>query len=176
MKQVSKAIKSFVFSSPFHQSTPHRNLFSKYVFLLLLVGFATLSSSFQKENLLSSSQNRLTKSAPFKGKFTFSFNDAGTGVDGTGVGSQIGRFTIAGQFAGTSTITAANGDQIFTTFTELPEQDLGNGIILVSLNNTITGGTGRFAGATGSFVIDALTNLNLGTGSATFDGTIKLSK
>ena len=174
MKQVTNAIKFFILSTPLNQLTPSRKPFSKYLFVLLLAGFALISSSFQKENLLTSSQNSLTKSVPFKGKFTFVFTEteAGPGVTGTGVASHFGRITVDGLFAGSTTITAANGDQIFTTFTELPEQDLGNGIILVSLNNTITGGTGRFAGATGSFVIQAPTNANLGIGSAKFNGMI----
>jgi hypothetical protein len=37
---------------------------------------------------------------------------------------------------------------------------------------TITGGTGRFAGATGSFVGDRLVDMAHGTVTESFDGTI----
>ncbi|MEO5997499.1 MAG: hypothetical protein ABIN89_12240 [Chitinophagaceae bacterium] len=45
-------------------------------------------------------------------------------------------------------------------------------MVQLDLANTITGGTGRFAGATGSFDISVLINETVGTGEGTFDGTI----
>jgi hypothetical protein len=45
-------------------------------------------------------------------------------------------------------------------------------MVQVDLDNTITGGTGRFAGTTGSFIISALVNENVGRGDGTFEGTI----
>ncbi|MEO5997502.1 MAG: hypothetical protein ABIN89_12255 [Chitinophagaceae bacterium] len=189
MKQVSKSIKSCVLSSPRFHSIPQQKAFSNYHLFSLLAGFLILISSCQKDelqgslqkqeiqansqkqDLLNSSlkQDDKNECVPFKGKFTQSYS--ATGVIGTGEGSHIGRFTLYAS-KGTSTITAANGDQIFITFTVLKNLPLGNGMAQIDLNNTITGGTGRFAGATGSFEMHALKNVILDTGSATFDGMI----
>lgn len=45
-------------------------------------------------------------------------------------------------------------------------------MLKVHFDCTVTAGTGRFAGATGSFGIDGLVNAILGTGNGTIDGTI----
>ncbi len=132
-----------------------------------------LQSSSQKENRISGSQKE--KSVPFKGKFTI---DPTTHV-ATGQGSHIGKFTLvplvnAGGFpylTSTVTITAANGDQLFATNTGF-YQDLGNGMAEVDFDNTITGGTGRFAGATGSFEVHIIVDGTAGTEYGTFEGTI----
>ena len=60
---------------------------------------------------------------------------------------------ISGIATGTYTIIAANGDMLFTTTT-------GHALQPPSLketvdNVTVTGGTGRFEGATGSWVLDS---------------------
>jgi hypothetical protein len=72
---------------------------------------------------------------------------------------------------GTAIITAANGDKIFTSFSGSLE-DLGNGMLDVNFENTITGGTGRFAGATGSFNNSGTASLTTFTANTTFTGTI----
>jgi hypothetical protein len=67
---------------------------------------------------------------------------------------------------------AANGDRVFTellgqgTPTETP------GISHIEEINTITGGTGRFVGATGSFIMERLVDLTTGSTSGSFNGTI----
>ncbi len=169
MKQVSNVIKSFVLSSSRHHSIPQRKAFSKCLFVLLLAGVAIVGSSCQKED-------HENKCVPFKGKFTTSSTE--TGIVGTGTGSHIGRFTLVAEdqvsfpnITGTVIITAANGDQIFATHTGMIDPQANN-MLKVHLDNTITGGTGRFAGATGSFSIDDLVDGSTGTGNATFDGTI----
>jgi hypothetical protein len=86
----------------------------------------------------------------------------GTGIsDGSGQISHLGAFTFHNDFTGftvtgdtftwtqTATIVAANGDEIFTTA-------VGTGTLLpnntseATLVSTITGGTGRFADASGT--------------------------
>jgi hypothetical protein len=77
-------------------------------------------------------------------------------MSGTGVATHLGQYTTSGHhffdpttgctLGGESTITAANGDRLFATYT----------VCIVSAPSllgewTITGGTGRFAGATGSY-------------------------
>jgi hypothetical protein len=100
----------------------------------------------------------------------------------TGHATRLGRFTstwevqvnvITSMSTGTVVFTAANGDTLFTTFegqgfpTDTPD------VIHILEVQTITGGTGRFAGATGSFIRQSLLNQVLGTQTEnSFDGTI----
>jgi len=178
MKQVSNAIKSFVQSSPLPQSINQRGILSKYLFVLLLAGFAIVGSSFQKENLMNSSQKQGNRNGcvEFKGKFTI---DLTTGV-ATGVGSHIGRFTSVGQstidfakgtITGTSTTMAANEDKIFTNDMGTITNN-GDGTAVAEVHCTIMGGTGRFKEASGSYVNYAILNFETNTADATFDGTI----
>jgi len=167
MKQVPTTIDRFL-------ANPNRDLifqkmkFAKYLLFSLLAPFAMLMTSCQKED---------HNCVPFKGEFTLSLIE--NGVTGTGTGSQIGKFTLIAHddesnfpnITGTVIITAANGDQIFATHTGFA-QELSDGMLKVDFDNTITGGTGRFPGATGSFAIHSLVNESTGTGNATFDGTI----
>jgi hypothetical protein len=57
----------------------------------------------------------------------------------------------------TSTLVAANGDEIYTeaTGTSVPQE---SGLVLVTINHTIVGGTGRFKDAEGYFVGVTLTD------------------
>ena len=57
---------------------------------------------------------------------------------------------ITGQF----TMTAANGDQLFGTYETLGHLDFGIGEVTFSGQFTITGGTGRFEGASGGGAIE----------------------
>jgi hypothetical protein len=60
-----------------------------------------------------------------------------------------------GQFV----LTAANGDQVFGTYTTLAHLDFGAGQVTAFGHFQITGGTGRFSGAGGSGVISAIGSL-----------------
>jgi len=99
----------------------------------------------------------------------------------TGYATRIGRYTatyeeqvdlLTGSSVGAITVVAANGDVIFATQTgqgdPTPDPDMFS-IVEVS---TITSGTGRFAGATGTFTIERLVNLTTGGSSGSFSGTI----
>jgi len=155
-----------------------KKLFIQCSVLLLLVVIALTSSSFKKEVL----QNDLKKgiimkeSVPFNGTMKMSIAN---GIYGTGEASHIGSFKLSAQddesnfpsITGTVLITAANGDQIFATHTG-SAMELGNNMLLVDFENTITGGTGRFTNANGSFQIHAMVNEVLATGIATLNGTI----
>jgi hypothetical protein len=57
---------------------------------------------------------------------------------------------IAGQF----TMTAANGDQLFGSYETLGQLDFANNEVRFSGQFTITGGTGRFEGASGGGAIE----------------------
>jgi hypothetical protein len=69
----------------------------------------------------------------------------------TGSSLETATLTATGSvFVTTVTYTAANGDQLFTV-----QNGTGavpaNGVISFTFTETVTGGTGRFAGASGSF-------------------------
>ncbi len=169
MKQFSNS-SSLVPNSFPNNSFLQKQAMSKYRFVLVLAGIVMVGSSFQMA--LPSKH-----SVPFEGKYTFSFG--ADGVSGRGIGSHIGSFTLVEQnndegfpvITGTATFTAANGDQIFANHTGLV-QLIGNGMADVNSEFTITGGTGRFVGATGGFESHGPANLALGTGSSEFEGTI----
>jgi hypothetical protein len=106
-------------------------------------------------------------------------------LDATGSGNatQLGLFTMNFQgqvliptLAGSTnaTLVAANGDSLFAdglgqgTPTEDP-----NVVSIVEVY-TITGGTGRFNGATGSFTVERLIDRATGVSNGTINGTIIL--
>ncbi|MEO6070974.1 MAG: hypothetical protein ABIP31_10560 [Chitinophagaceae bacterium] len=182
MKQVSTAIHSLDLRSPLHHTVNLRKVFVKWSVVLLLIGFVVISSSFQKENHISSSQKLLKTSVPFKGKYTYNIATN----TGTGTASHIGRFTIVELnnvstpnpgggliITGDAFITAANGDIIKATHSGIVTF-LPNNMADVTSEFTISPeeSTGRFAGANGSFEIEGPVNLTTGIGSFTFYGTI----
>ena len=99
-------------------------------------------------------------------------------VSATGTATHLGRFTVeiphTVNFAtatgdGTYTFTAANGDTLTADFTG--EAQVGP-IISIVEHATITGGTGRFAGAAGTFTAHRLFDPVNGTTTGSFEGTI----
>jgi hypothetical protein len=73
---------------------------------------------------------------------------------------------------------AANGDSLFVESIGQADLTLAPDIHVVE-NGTITGGTGRFAGATGSFTLErvvVLTGPDSDTVSGSFDGAIVMPK
>jgi hypothetical protein len=70
---------------------------------------------------------------------------------------------------GTFEFIAANGDELFT---DIVGEGSGAPIAHITECNTITGGTGRFAGATGNFTIHRVVDLSTGLTSGAFGGTI----
>ena len=129
---------------------------------------------------------------PFKGTLQGQETDLAQGnppsqilVDGdvTGRATQLGKFTMtykvtvslpAGTSTGSAELTAANGDVIFTTFVGLGVPTDTPGLNRIVEINSITGGTGRFAGAQGSFVVERLVDLTTQPAPTfgSFQGTI----
>jgi hypothetical protein len=128
---------------------------------------------------------------PFKGSMQGHENDTPQGgpppttlnVDGntTGIATHVGQFSFSYQLTvtlanGTSTgsahLIAANGDSVYTTIAGSSEMTATPGVASITEINTITGGTGRFAGAQGSFTVERLVNLVTGFTSGSFHGTI----
>jgi len=67
---------------------------------------------------------------------------------------------------------AANGDSILTCLIGNNPGSCANGDFHVVETDTIIGGTGRYAGARGSFTLDRCLNLVTGETSGTISGTI----
>jgi hypothetical protein len=105
-------------------------------------------------------------------------------TDGTGTATQLGRFSfsqrvtvcISGACTGTSDGTshwvAANGDSLDTTIAGSGQPTPIPGEIRITEIHTITGGTGRFAGAHGRFTVDRTASAITFTTSGSFEGTI----
>ena len=79
-----------------------------------------------------------------------------------------------GDIAGTRLIVgdAANGDSILACFLGINSGSCANGDLHLVSRDTIVGGTGRYAGARGSYTMDRCVNLATGEISGTISGTI----
>lgn len=102
-------------------------------------------------------------------------------LDGGGNASTLGQFTFVAPHVvdlvtrlaiGAYQFTAANGDKVFADFVGQATPTATPGIISIVETATITGGTGRFAGATGSFTVVRLYDSVNGTTVGSFTGTI----
>jgi hypothetical protein len=102
-------------------------------------------------------------------------------MTGTGDATQLGRFMVVrtatvnlltGTDIGSIAFTAANGDILTADYTGGASPTANPEVLTIVETAFISGGTGRFAGATGSFIItrsfDLATNLTAGS----FEGTI----
>lgn len=104
-------------------------------------------------------------------------------LEGAGTASHLGRYRLSADFtlnlatataAGSVTLTAANGDLL--TGTSAGRAAVGSGIAAVTETVTITSGTGRFSGATGTLTILRRVVQATLVSSGTIDGTIMLPK
>ena len=104
-------------------------------------------------------------------------------VDATGRATHLGRFTLdiphvvnraTSTAIGTYEFTAANGDTLTADFAGLSMPTSTPGVIAIVESAIITGGTGRFAGATGHFTAERLFDRVNGTTTGSFKGTIRL--
>jgi len=104
-------------------------------------------------------------------------------VDGAvaGIATHLGKFTYRyqvtvilaeGSGTGFGQMIAANGDIIFFTISGQGEETDVPGLNSIVEMNTISGGTGRFAGVKGSLIVERLVDLATGNTSGSFHGTI----
>jgi len=101
-------------------------------------------------------------------------------LDATGNATHLGRFTVTADWTlaptgnfGTSTWTAANGDELSTSFARRGVVEPPT--ITFTETHTVTSGTGRFANASGTFTIVQTRGLSMPyNNSAAIDGTIDL--
>jgi len=73
---------------------------------------------------------------------------------------------------GTFTLTAANGDTVFGTYSGQASPTEDPSVVAYEDPGVITGGTGRFAGATGTLDQSGVANLASGEYSANISGSI----
>ena len=103
-------------------------------------------------------------------------------VDGSGTGTatQLGSFALSwlvtvditqdpSPSTGSSEFIAANGDRLFT---DIVGEGTGAPVAQITECNVITGGTGRFAGATGAFTMHRVVDVPTGATSGSFVGTL----
>jgi hypothetical protein len=102
-------------------------------------------------------------------------------VEATGEATHLGTFTLdiphvvdraTRTAVGSYEFTAANGDKVYAEFTGLATPTEIPGVLYIEETATITGGTGRFAGATGSFTSERWYDMIEGTTTGSFEGTI----
>ena len=134
----------------------------KLFFIITLLGSVVFLSWNQQP------EKSVLKHMPFKGSYQTTAQIL-TGppimqqqISGTGNSSHLGKssfvatstinFTTPPPFilGGTAVFTAANGDQIYTSFTGTATPT-GTGANEVEIHHTIVGGTGRFNSASGNF-------------------------
>lgn len=104
-------------------------------------------------------------------------------VNGTGSGNatHLGKFTMTYQAevnlltrvgAGSIEFIAANGDRVFADTVGQATPTGTPNVVSIVETATITGGTGRFAGATGNFLLMRTLDQVTGSTFGLFDGTI----
>ncbi len=194
MKQALATIKSLLFSSSHHRSSNQQKLFSRYCLVLMLAVIAMIISSCKKEDHL------CKKTVPLKAIFHTIAKTVQAGTDvlpeldsvyGTGEGAPIGKSTFAAlavyappafdHLTGDGVITSENGDQIFESTVPGPGPviDFTTGNLVLKYRVLITGGTGRFTGATGGW--KTVVHLNIydppeTPGTDSLEGTITLDE
>ena len=130
---------------------------------------------------------------PFRGTLetrTTSVTPLGPGsvlarADGTGTATHLGRYAIVTattvNFATLTSnsryiMTAANGDALFVTVSARATRRADGVTFDVVESATITGGTGRFAGAAGAYQATCVVNQAAGTSTGWFEGTISFAR
>jgi hypothetical protein len=156
--------------------------------LLLLTGCTAPTAPSGAAPVVAAGTSAVT-STPFKGSFDRTQTVtpgtpplATVEMNGEGTGAHLGRFEIAlphtVNFAtataiGTCTIVAADGSRLVASFTG--QAQIGP-IVTIIEQATITGGTGRFTDASGTFTIRRTFDPASGRTAGEFDGTLALTK
>ena len=137
-------------------------------------------------SLASSAVSAVAAETPFKGTFTavetsqLVFPILSVNREGTGTATYLGRYTVHVTLqvsvltlaaTGTATFTAANGDTLSASVVGQATR-IGPTVLSIVEVYTITGGTGRFADATGIFTLHSNVDQTTGVSSGTFSGVL----
>ena len=139
-------------------------------------------------SLASIAASAVAAETPFKG--TVSAVETGVTVfpirsiirEGGGTATYLGKYTeritmqinvLAMHSTGAATFTAANGDTLTATVEGQATLTQTPGVLSIVEVYTITGGTGRFADATGTFTLESTVTQATGLSSGTFSGAIE---
>ena len=137
-------------------------------------------------SLASVAVSAVAAETPFKGAVnavetgTVAFPTRFVDREGTGTATHLGGFTEDVTMViniptlsstGVATFTAANGDTLTATVAGQATRTSPTTLSIVE-NYTITGGTGRFADATGTFTLDSTLDQTTGASTGTFTGAI----
>jgi hypothetical protein len=106
-------------------------------------------------------------------------------IEATGTATYLGRFTLEAPHVvnqatltavGTYLITAANGDTITANLAGTATMVDPPNVVAITETATVTGGTGRFAGATGTIQVERVFNRATGVTTGTLQGWISLAR
>ena len=102
-------------------------------------------------------------------------------ANGSGTATQLGQYAISYEVEvnletlvgeGSAQIVAANGDILYANLLGQATPTGTTDVLNVVEGFTITGGTGRFANASGSFTVSRVVNITTGVTSGTLSGNI----
>jgi hypothetical protein len=103
------------------------------------------------------------------------------GIEASGTATYLGRFTLEAPHivnqatltaTGTYLLTAANGDTITADLAGTARMVEPPNVVAITETATVTGGTGRFANATGSIEVERVFNRATGVTTGTLEGWI----
>jgi hypothetical protein len=104
-------------------------------------------------------------------------------ASGSGEATQLGHYTVSYQVEvniptisgiGSAQFVAANGDSLFAEGLGQATETGTPGVITIVEMYTITGGTGRFEGASGTITVERVLNQGTGETSGTLNGKVVL--
>jgi hypothetical protein len=115
--------------------------------------------------------------------YEVSFPTLFVNASGSGEATQLGRYAVSYQVEvniptisgiASAQFVAANGDNLFAEGLGQATETGTPGVVTIVEMYTITGGTGRFEGASGSITVKRVLNQVTGETSGTFNGEIVL--
>jgi len=113
----------------------------------------------------------------------FNFPILSVDANGSGRATQLGEFTTQYQVevnvltlwgSGPMTLIASDGSSLFAEVSGQATPTGTPNVVTILSTGTVTGGTGRFAGASGSFTVERVLDQITGVTSGTIRGTILL--
>jgi hypothetical protein len=160
------------------KKTMKKTFGSTIIALLLLIVLAstTFAAPAERELLLKGS---LQAQETYEVNFPTLFVNA----SGSGQATQLGRYAVSYQVEvniptssgiASAQFVAANGDSLFAEGLGQGTETGTPGVVTIVERYTITGGTGRFDGASGSFTVERVLDQTTGVTSGTISGTIVL--